>query len=173
MRRLMMCIGLLALFSCCAYAQTTTPQWDVFAGYSYLRANPGGGFVAANASGWEAAATWNWNHWLGLKADFDGHYCCDGQHEHNFLFGPQFTMRRHRANVFFHALGGVSHGSTAGFSETTPAWVFGGGLDLKFERYPRLAFRVVQADYLGTNYADEVQHNFRYSAGIVVQFGKK
>lgn len=171
MRRNMLCLGILLLVPSCALAQST-PRFEVFGGYSYLRANPGG-LKGAHASGWEASLNWNWKNWLGVKADFDGHYCCDGQNEHNFLFGPQVTIRRNRADVFFHAMGGVSRGRATGFSETPAAWDFGGGLDLKLKRYPRLAFRLIQADYLGTHYTAKAQHHFRYSGGIVFHFGKR
>jgi hypothetical protein len=32
---------------------------------------------------------------------------------------------------------------------------------------------LAQVDYLGTHYADHIQHNFRYSGGIVFDFGKR
>jgi hypothetical protein len=173
MRRLLFCIVALLFLSSLGIAQSTTSRFDLFGGYSYLRSNPGGGSEGANSSGWEASAGWNWNRWLAIKADFDGHYCCDGQTEHNFLFGPQITFRKSRADFFAHGLIGVSHGTATGFSDTPLAWALGGGVDLKFKRFSRIAFRVIQADYLGTHYADSVQNNFRYSAGIVLHVGKK
>jgi hypothetical protein len=110
---------------------------------------------------------------LGLKADFDGHYCCSGQgeREHNFLFGPQFNIRRRSANFFFHALAGVSHGNAPGFSDTVLAWAAGGGVDIRLRG--RIFLRVAQVDYLGTNYAGALQHNLRYSGGLVFKFGGK
>jgi outer membrane protein with beta-barrel domain len=174
MRRSLLCIAALTfLFSSLSLAQSTTARFDLFGGYSYLRSNPGGGSESANSSGWEASAGWNWNRWLGFKADLDGHYCCDGQTEHNFLFGPQITVRKSRADFFAHGLIGVSHGTASGFSDTQLAWAIGGGLDLKFKRFSRVGFRVIQADYLGTHYSDSVQNNFRYSTGIVFHIGKK
>jgi hypothetical protein len=174
MRRKIICIGVFALLSSCVLAQTT-PKVEVFGGYSFLRSNPGSPKLDANASGWEASAVWNHNHWLGVKADFDGHYCCAGQKEHNFLFGPQFTIRRKRTNVFFHVMGGVSHGnaSLSGFPETAAAWVVGGGLDLKLKRWERVSFRLAQLDYLGTHYSGAAQHQFRCAGGLVFRFGKK
>ena len=160
-----------ALLSSCAVGQST-PRFDVFGGYSYLRSS-GASITSANASGWGTSLNWNWKHWLGLKADIGGDYCCSGEREYNFLFGPQITFRRSHANFFVHGLGGVSHGNPAGVSESVAAFAFGGGLDWKIRNDSGLALRLVQADYLGTNYGNLMQHNFRYSTGIVFGFGGK
>ena len=167
-----------ALFASPAWTQTkagsassSVPRFELYGGYSYLRSNPGGNFNGAHSSGWDTSLNYNWNRWLGLKADVSGQYCCDGQTEHNFLFGPQLSWRRQRVNIFAHGLGGFSHGTDTNFSDTVAAWDVGGGLEWKFKRWPRIAFRPIQADYLGTHYADMYQHNFRYSGGFVFSFG--
>ncbi len=143
---------------------------DVFAGYSFLHTSPGSGLPSADASGWEASATYNWNRWLGLKADVDGHYCCDAS-LHNFLFGPQIRLGHDKLSPFVHGLFGVSHGSSGGFTDNAFAFALGGGLDYKAT--DRISIRIAQADYLGTRFADYTQNNFRFSAGLVFRFGKK
>ena len=144
---------------------------DVFGGYSFVHSDPGLSLASGNASGWEASLTYNWNKWLALKADVDGHYCCD-QSMHNFLFGPQFNLGHGKLKPFVHGLVGASHGtSTGGFSDTVLGFAAGGGLDLKWT--DRISVRLVQADYLGTRYGDATQNNFRLSAGIVFHFGRK
>lgn len=175
MRRKIICLGVLALLSSCALAQTTktTPEFELFGGYSYLRTNPGSPTPSANANGWNASLAWNWKRWVGVKADFDGHYCCNGQKEHNFLFGPQFTLRRNRVDIFFHTLGGLSHGNPIGLPHNAAAWDAGAGLDLKLRGHPRIALRLGQLDYLGTHYGGRVQNTLRFSTGIVFRFGKK
>ena len=172
MRKTLVVAGLLLLLPCLAAAQDT-PKAEVFGGYSYLRANPKGGFIGSNAGGWDASFNWNWNKWLGYKAEFDGHYCCSGNGEkkHDFLFGPQFSFRRNKVNYFAHALVGASHGNAPGFSDTVLAWAGGGGVDIRVN--DRFSIRVAQVDYLGTNYANTWQHHFRYSGGLVIKFGKK
>jgi hypothetical protein len=172
MRKMLVLAALLALLPCAAVAQDT-PTAEVFGGYSYLRANPGGGFLGSNASGWNASAAWNWNKSLGVKGDFSGHYCCSGNGEkkHDFLFGPQLNFRRQSANYFLHALVGVSHGNAPGFSKTVMAWAGGGGIDVRWT--DRISIRVAQVDYFGTHYASTMQHHFRYSGGIVFKFGAK
>lgn len=161
--------AVLALLALPAAAQDT-PVVDIFAGYSYLRSDPGP-LPSANTSGWNAAVTWNWNKWLGLKADVSGHYCCDSSKEHNFLFGPEFTLHRGKLRPFLHGLAGVSVGRSDTFSENTWAFAAGGGLDWRV--HDRISIRVAQADWLGTGYVDDLRNNFRLSAGLVFHFGKK
>jgi len=143
---------------------------DIFAGYSFLHTSPGSGLPSANASGWEGALTYNWNSWLGLKADIDGHYCCDAS-LHNFLFGPKVTLGHEKASPFLHALFGVSHGSASGVSDDAFAFALGGGLDIKAT--DRISVRVGQLDYLGTRFAGYTQNNMRFSAGLVFRLGGK
>lgn len=155
---------------CALPALAQDSKVDVFAGYSFLHTSPGTGLPSANASGWEGALTYNWNNWLGLKADVDGHYCCDAS-LHNFLFGPQISLGHGKVSPYVHGLVGVSHGSASGFTDNAFAFALGGGLDVKATN--RIAVRIAQVDYLGTRFADYTQNNFRFSAGLVFRLGSK
>jgi opacity protein-like surface antigen len=169
MKRTLLLITLLCVCTAAAFAQT--PKLDIFGGYSYLRSNPGFGLPSGNAHGWEASLTYNWNSWLGLKADFDGHYCCD-QTLHNFLFGPQISLGHGKLTPYVHGLVGLSHGtSTGGFSDDVLGFALGGGVDWKVGH--SWSWRVAQVDYLGTRFADETQDNLRISTGLVFHWGKK
>ena len=169
MKKALWLAPLVVLFAMQGFAQDS--KVDIFGGYSYVRSDPGFSLPAGNASGWEGALTYNWNNWLALKADFDGHYCCD-QTMHNFLFGPQINLGHGKVKPYLHGLVGGSHGtSTGGFSDTVLGFALGGGIDVKWT--DRISVRVVQADYLGTRYADATQSNFRLSSGLVFHFGKK
>ena len=172
MLKMLLLAGLLVLLPCAAVAQEA-PKFEVFGGYSYLRANPKGGFIGSNAHGWTASAAWNWNKWLGVKGEVTGTYCCSGNGEkkHDFLGGPQINFRRNKTNFFVHGLVGISRGDAPAFSDTVLAWVGGGGVDIRLN--DRFSLRVAQVDYLGTNYANTWQHHFRYSGGVVIKFGKK
>ena len=152
-------------------ASEAAPKAELFGGFSYLRANPGGGLPGTNAIGWNASLNWNWNRWFGVKADFDGHYCCAGQKVHNFMFGPQFSYRRSKATFFVHGLGGASHGSATGFSDTVAVWAVGGGVDWKLRK--NLAWRIGQADYVSTHFGGVFQHDFRVASGLVWRIGGK
>lgn len=170
---LLICTVLILSFS--SFAQSTDPKWELFGGYSYLRANPGAGDDAADSHGWNASADYNFTKHWGVKGDADGHYCCDGQKEHNFLFGPQFQFGVKSSRIFLHALAGVSHGSAPSvhFSDTVFAYAVGGGFDYSVGHSKRWALRLAQVDYVGTHYADNIQNHFRYSGGIVLNLNKR
>ena len=158
------------LLVCAAAACAQTPKFDIFGGYSFVHSDPNG-LEAGDAHGWEASLTYNWKSWLGLKADFDGHYCCD-QTMHNFLFGPQINLTRGKLRPYIHGLVGASHGTSGGtFSDTVLGFAVGGGIDYKVK--PSWSWRIAQADLLGTRYGDETQKNFRLSTGLVFHWGKK
>jgi opacity protein-like surface antigen len=165
----MLLLGSLAAFA--ADKDASTPKAEVYGGFSYLRAYPGGGAPGTNSLGWNASLNWNVNHWFGLKGDFDGHYCCAGQKLHNFMFGPQLSFRKSKATFFVHGLGGASHGTATGISSTAGAWAAGGGVDWNFGKH--LAWRVAQADYVGTRFGGATQHNLRISSGLVWRWGTK
>ena len=158
-------VGLLALVlwaTVPALAQANS-QFDIFGGYSYLHV-PG-----ANTNGWEAQATGNLSEYIGVTADFDGHYG-NGGHDYNFLFGPTLSYRTDKLTPFAHVLFGGSHAGAAGFSDTSFAWALGGGVDWNLEK--RLAIRLGQFDYLPTYFGSTTQNNFRYSAGVVFRVGR-
>jgi opacity protein-like surface antigen len=183
MRKVCLLLGLFLVISSAAIAQDA-PKVEVFGGYSYLRINPGSGFSGINLNGWNASVAGNFNRWLGVKADFSGNYGSPSitfpgpttisvnTKVHNFLFGPQISARRDRFTVFGHALFGGTHvnGSTFGVSasDTGFGMAFGGGLDVKV--HDHFALRLGQADYLLTRISGDNQHNFRYSAGVVLRF---
>ena len=165
------CVVVLLASVCVAQAYAQTSKVDIFGGYSYLHTNPGLGLPSANAHGWEASATYNLNSWLGVKADFDGHYCC-AQKMHNFLFGPQVSFGHvWKVSPYVHALVGASHGTSTGFTDTVLSYALGGGVDWKLR--DGISWRVAQADYLATRYGDDTQNNIRLSTGLVFHWGKK
>ena len=87
MMRKLVFVGILLLaMSGLALAQDF-PKFEVFGGYSYLRSDLnsrsmaeyyGNEFGAAgNINGFEGSFTYNLNKWLGIKADFSGHFGSD------------------------------------------------------------------------------------------------
>ena len=169
-------LALIAVFaiggSLFALGQESTPQAEIFGGYSLLHAD--NGFVGNNASGWEASLAGNYNRWLGLTADFSGHYDSFGGvdvSDHNFLFGPTVSLRNPRFTPFGHALFGDSHISAGGVSDNSFGMALGGGLDWNLTQ--RFAVRVIQADYLFTHFGGDTQNNIRFSFGLVLRLGSK
>ncbi len=164
-------VGLLLLLSSCVVWAQDTPSVEIFGGYSYMRVSPTG-LDGVNTSGWEASLNYNFGpHW-GLKGDIDGQYCCNGQHLHMFMAGPQWSHRTEKTTIFIHGLLGGAHAEgLAGASDTNLAWAAGGGFDWHFS--DRWSWRVLQADYVGTDFVENIQNNARISTGVVFNFGKK
>jgi hypothetical protein len=152
-------------------------------GYSYLRNDLGG--ADGNMHGWQASVTENVNHWFGGTAEFSGWYANEtpasgppdiNVNAHSFLFGPRFSHRKSQGfTPFAHVLLGGFRGSRGYLGISQPktdfAAAFGGGIDIKIHK--KLAFRVIQADYIVTPFLDQRQDNIRLSAGIVLRLGEK
>ena len=172
MRKLLGWLALVLLAGVPSLAQNDS-KLDVFGGYSYLHVSPGSGRPGANTNGWEAQATGNLTDYVGVTADFDGHYGSvfgrGGGHDYNFLFGPTLFHRMDQVTLFAHLLFGGSHAGSDGFSATAFAWAIGGGFD--WNATPTIAVRLGQFDYLANHFASTTQNNFRYSAGVVFRFG--
>ncbi len=110
-----------------------------------------------------------------------------------YLFGPQIKIRTEKVHPYFHALFGGAYTSmylnaykvacptatecsgVAKPSQNAFGMALGGGLDIPVSHL--IAVRVGQFDYLLTRFNNVVtantnnQNNFRYSAGIVFNFG--
>ncbi len=95
-----------------------------------------------------------------------------------YVFGPRITLWQDpRFRLFAEILTGGVHAELEAslgsfsrtFSDDAFAAAIGGGLDWRFARH--WSWRVIQADYLPTNFGDNWQHNFRASTGIVYSFG--
>lgn len=191
------------------------PKVEVFGGYSY--GNFGSTNFSSNRTnlnGWNASLNVNLNHWFGVTTDFSGLYgnssatqvilpigvpACpvtgcsirtsEADKYHNFLFGPQFSLRKKKLTPFLHVLFGGTRFSQSGtttfnfslppsplpppttfnFSRSTTNFAFaaGGGLDYNFSG--KLAWRV-QADYLQIGIPNRTLNNVRVSTGLVFHF---
>lgn len=164
-------------------------QVSLFGGYSYLRASMPVGNSAGTpptisqdvslANGWEISAKYNFFPLLGAVADFGGNYgTLDGAtvRVHTYLFGPQLQLPG-RISPFAHVLFGAASeqqdaiGNPAYFSlasDTSFATAIGAGLDLKL--VPFVAVRLIQVDYLRTDWHGRTQNQPRISAGVVLHF---
>jgi opacity protein-like surface antigen len=147
--------------------------------YSYLRAGSGTLDVnSINTNGWAASLTGNFNRLLGVTAEFSSQYkneisgvTVNGR-DYNILFGPQIGYRTGKLRPFAHALFGVSRLTADGISsQNSFAMAYGGGLDVKANRL--LSIRLGQLDYLRTQFFDDSQNHFRYTAGVVLNLGGK
>jgi opacity protein-like surface antigen len=188
MRKLLMSAALLLLtLPLGAYAQDA-PKVEIFGGYSYLRADDSFD-DGLDLHGWNASGAANFTRYAGLVADFSGHYNditfspTLGKADisaHLFLVGPRFSYRgNERVTPFAHVLLGAARSHVSYFDPTGKvklrdsafAMAVGGGLDVKV--HDRLAVRLFQADYVLTRFADDNQHNFRLSTGLVLRLGEQ
>lgn len=136
---------------------------DVFASYSLLH-----GDLQKHASGWEASGGIYLQDWLSVHVDFDAHHqtSADSQrHQHDFLFGPQFSHRTNHFTLFAHSLAGITHVSGNLGKETGFGTVAGGGID--WDGNPVIAIRLIQADYHTAHLFGTFQNDARLSFGIV------
>ncbi len=201
MRRHIVLLAIVVGMSVLAETQEV-PQVEIFGGYSLFHFDKqdvdslaaGAGVPAGTFSinqimhGWEGAAQFNINKWLGAVADISGHYGTPVSvagvgdvkaSTYNYLFGPQINIRGNKAKGFVHALFGGNHigahTEPAGFSATDNAFAFaiGGGVDVNVSK--TFAVRPGQFDYIYTNHDFGLGHqnNFRFSAGVVLNLGSK
>jgi hypothetical protein len=174
---------LMALFATVASAQI--PSGNVFFGYSYYNTDLSSNVNRTSANGWEASVEGKIIPFVGVVADFDGHYgsqsfasvCAFGGvcsvsgnfSLYNYLFGPRVSVSVAKIRPFAEVLVGAGHVNVNnGFgSDTSFASAFGGGIDYKFMHF--LAWRL-QGDYVRTHLLGAQQNNARISTGIVVHF---
>jgi opacity protein-like surface antigen len=165
-----------------ARANLLVPRFDLFLGYSYLRAVPtlAEGNRLAWLNGGSTSIAYNFNSRLGLVADFGGYN--DTQLHlsgatpssvansrgtvFTYLLGPRLSFRgQDRFTPFAQVLLGGVHASAVTISsictgngctllpsESNFALTAGGGLDLNLRRH--LAIRMIQAEYLMTDLED-------------------
>jgi opacity protein-like surface antigen len=162
------------------------PKFDLFAGYSYLRANPAtSGIDGFNLHGGSASVAYHVGDWLSGVADFAGYHSnnilgtgIDGTLS-TYLFGPRVSYRRNRHfTPFAQALFGVAHigggdGLAFSTSNNSFAMALGGGVDFRLSHH--FSVRPVQLDYLLTRFDEfgsgaQNQNNLRVSTGVVFHF---
>jgi hypothetical protein len=142
------------------------PKAELLVGYSYFHSS------GTNFNGWKASLVGNVNHWLGIAADFDGHYARGGS-EHSITFGPEFALRKDKrwTPVGYTLFGVVIEKSALGESEHGFATELGGGLD--YEVSHKLAVRVFDVSASITHVGGETHVNPKLASGVVFNFGKR
>ena len=171
------------------------PSGNVFIGYSYFNADLASG-NRTSLNGWNGSVEGKVLRFIGLVADFSGHYGSPGiessgictappgslpgacltigsvsASEHNFLFGPRVSVTVGKLRPFAHVLIGAAHLSenATGLSNSSTSFAnaFGGGLD--YHLIPLISWRI-QADALQTRFFSGTQNNVRISTGLVFHF---
>lgn len=203
MRKMLECTILTVLCSMFAFAQNQTTaddykKFEIYAGYSannLLDGNPQGvEDINSNSTptyrGWNVSGVYNFNRYVGVKADFSGQYKKFTLVEtpnrvranasfYNYTAGIQVKDNKaaKRFSPFVHALFGAATSGTKidlssfpgasdlSVSKTGFSMIFGGGLDIKVTK--RFSIRAIQADYHRTFIGGNNQNNVRLGFGIV------
>ncbi|HZL67112.1 MAG TPA: hypothetical protein VFC29_07250, partial [Candidatus Limnocylindrales bacterium] len=177
-----------------APAQNPSPKDEVFGGYSWLAPNGWGDLdykINDIPKGFDASNTYYFSgaHNIGLLMDGSGHFNGATTPGNPFtsndktgvgyaLFGIQYKYHTNSLSPFVRGFVGTANISPDCCHDTE--WSFaaggGGGLDLRVK--PRFSIRLVQADYIYSNYSHifpsthPTQWNsVRLAAGVVINFG--
>lgn len=165
-----------------AAASAQVPSGNVFFGYSYYNTNLSA-IDRTSTKGWEITVEGKVLPFIGLIADFDGHFgkqnfaeTCLGFPcvirtnftENNYLFGPRVGIPIGKARPFVEAMAGLARVNVKSLgTDTTIGTAFGGGLDYKL--FSAVSLRL-QGDYVRTSFFHITQNSPRLSTGIVVHF---
>jgi hypothetical protein len=164
MKKCLLAVVMIALFSLPLLAGDF-PKVEVFGGYSLFTDNLKD---MKTQHGFNGSIAANFNKVLGVVGDL-GFVKRGEVKEVTFAGGPQISLRGENARVFVHAMFGglrLDYGSS---NNTAFAVLLGGGLDFKIVKMIHL--RPVQFDIIGAKYGGEWGKQFRYSGGIVLEFG--
>ena len=169
------------------------PKWEVFGGYTYMRANIIVSGTPFNLNGGSGSVAYNLTSRFGLVGDFG--FSRQGAVAAKpfsldimtYEFGPKVSWRNHsHLTPYAHVLIGGGHASGTLYTTslgtglaplgTSNDFNFsaGGGLDRKASH--NFGIRLAQAEYLDTQFLNgnnNSQSNFRLSTGVVFSFGKQ
>jgi hypothetical protein len=185
MRKIALIALMFSIFAGVAAAQIPTAG-NIFVGYSFENSSSSTlnlDLSRPNLQGWQATLEGKVLPFLGIVADFSGHYGSKSfslptpgglaevtvnGHEGEVMFGPRVSVSVGKFRPFAEVEFGVGHISTNGTGkDTSLATAVGGGLDYRIFR--PLAWRI-QGDYIGTRFFGTTQSDLRLSTGIVLRF---
>jgi Outer membrane protein beta-barrel domain len=194
MRHILQSLLLLVFLVAPCLAQET-PAWQLFAGYSFQRADVREYFKSTpiiytarhhyvNMNGVEFSATENRNSWFGGTLDLSAYFktpqlgsVSNQERIYSILYGPRISYPHpiRGGTAYAHALFGAAHSSVS-VTPTGPhandfsfGMAIGGGFDLPFRN--GVSVRVLQLEYLRTAAYGSGQNNYRLSAGVVFNTG--
>jgi len=104
---------------------------------------------------------------LGLVVDGGGLYR-QGVTQYVAVGGPRFSANMGKWRPFIHAMAGVRHLNSSGFTYQPLLIDVGGGVDYKLW-FKNFSWRF-QGDYMHSHYASANQNDYRTSTGIVWRF---
>jgi opacity protein-like surface antigen len=181
MKKIVVGIGSILLFSFVARADENGTQMETFLGYSFTRANSATNIPSFSMNGGSGQFAYNFNNWLGAVTDLGAvhngniHSISLDSTLANFLLGPRVAVRRwSRVTPYFQTLFGGVYATTstavpglelvtdlppgsnlrATRQEVAFGMTAGGGLDIKINKH--VSFRPIQLEYFLTRL-----HNYR------------
>lgn len=208
MRKAILLLAVLALAA--AAAAQEVPKFQLFGGFSFVRIDAqgqtGSTFVPGstlkyNYPGFVIEPQYNFNKWLGFKADVGYHGgtplsltgdSFSSARMWEYMVGPTIFHQSPHARPYVHGLFGGNHVSSdadaahafPGTTSSAFAFDLGGGLDLKITN--AIWIRVGQGDWLRTSHVAcswvdaasclglaSHQNNFRFSTGVVIDWGAR
>jgi hypothetical protein len=185
--------GIFALGSAPPAHAQDAPKWEIFGGYTYMRANIVVTGTQFNMNGGSGSVAYNLTNWFGLVGDFGvTHSGTTGTQPFSltvttYEFGPRVSWRNHtKLTPFVQVLIGGGHAGGSLYTSSLGSglaplgtsndfnFTAGGGVDWKINH--GFSVRLAQAEYLHTQFANannNSQGNFRLSTGVVFTFGKQ
>jgi outer membrane protein OmpA-like peptidoglycan-associated protein len=169
----------LLLSSSFLFAQEApTPKVDIFAGYSWMEpgGNVGNRSLPSLKKGFGVTPTYNFNKWVGLSVDAEGHYG-DFERISTVMVGPRIKFRQEHFEPFMQALFGLHRLSLSGLgTDNRFGIVLGGGFDIPLTRI--FSLRLIEADYVWAHHdfrptilTESNLQGARLRSGIVLNFG--
>lgn len=138
---------------------------DIFLGGSVLRNS------STTYGGWNTSITGNMLPWLGVTADFAGHYNSP-LHVSTYTFGPRLAVPQDTGLVpFTQATFGVARLSAFGAHANGFGAYIGGGLDWIAREH--IAIRLLELDALLTRISGNNSSGTRLSFGVVFRLGRR
>jgi len=173
----MWAVVVVVFFCMTAHAQET-PAWEIYGGYSYLKANLNGPGSNFHMNGGSTSVTENLNDWFGGRLEFSAFGGSTGGTNvtaQTITYGPVFAYHKFdRFTPYAHVQVGAIHASQGylGISESANKFALatGGGVDLKINQIAAIR---LQADYLMTRFLGLRQDNLQFSTGLVIRLGRK
>lgn len=192
---------LLLFFSPFCFAQDF-PRWELSGGASYyLVGRQPGQTITTTAHGAQAGLARSFNRYFRIAGEFDVGFANriidlavppPGWIHYNDklllgLVGPEFVYRKpnRKFSVFGHYLTGVAYardnqiprtGSPTGLAEvpavTGSSWLnaLGSGLDMKIPH--QVSWRVLEVDWMRTDFPNNPHSNWRFATGVVLRLGQ-
>ena len=185
--------GIFALGSAPSAHAQDAPKWEIFGGYTYMRANIVVNGTTFNMNGGSGAIAYNLSNWFALVGDFGMTHAGAVATQPfsltvmTYEFGPRVSWRNHtKLTPFAQVLmgGGRATGTLYTSSLGTGLaplgqsndfnFTAGGGVDWKISH--RFSVRLAQAEYLHSQFPNahnNSQSNLRLSSGLVFTFGQR